>query len=135
MLRLEVAALYCGVNILLLLVLAYLVTQGRRTHKITLGDGGHEGMSRAIRAHANAAEYIPAALVGLVVLSLFEALPVWVLHAGGISLTLGRILHGWGLHTGVLNAPRRIGAALSWLSYLIISAALIYVGLSHQLGG
>lgn len=135
MLRLEIAALYCGVNILLLLVLAYLVTQGRRTHKITLGDGGHEGMSRAIRAHANAAEYIPAALVGLVVLSLFEALPVWVLHAGGISLTLGRILHGWGLHTGVLNMPRRLGTAFSWLSYLIIGVALIYVGLSHQLGG
>jgi uncharacterized membrane protein YecN with MAPEG domain len=135
MLRLEIAALYCGVNVLLLLVLAYLVTQGRRTHKITLGDGGHEGMSRAIRAHANAAEYIPAALVGLVVLSLFEALPVWVLHAGGISLTLGRILHGWGLHTGVLNTPRKMGTALSWLSYLIIGVALIYVGLSHQLGG
>lgn len=135
MLRLEIAALYCGVNILLLLVLAYLVTQSRRTHKITLGDGGHEGMSRAIRAHANAAEYIPAALVGLVVLSLFEALPVWVLHAGGISLTLGRILHGFGLHTSVLNTARVMGTALSWLAYLIVGVALIYVGLSHQLGG
>ena len=135
MLRLEMAALYCGVNILLLLVLAYLVTSGRRQHKITLGDGGHEGMSRAIRAHANASEYIPAGLVGIVVLSLFEALPIWVLHAGGISLTLGRLLHAWGLHTSAFNQLRVIGTALSWLSYLIIGAALIYVGLSHQLGG
>jgi uncharacterized membrane protein YecN with MAPEG domain len=134
MLRLEIAALYCGVNILLLLVLAYLVTRGRRTHKITLGDGGHEGMSRAIRAHANAAEYIPSALVGIVVLSLFEALPIWILHGAGISLTLGRLLHAYGLHTSVLNIFRVIGTALSWLAYLIIGLALIYVGLSHQLG-
>ena len=135
MLRLEIAALYCGVNILLLLVLAYLVTSGRRRHKITLGDGGHEAMSRTIRAHANAAEYIPAGLIGIVVLSLFESLPIWILHGGGISLTLGRVLHAWGLHTGAFNQARVLGTALSWLAYLIIGAARIYAGVSHQLGG
>jgi uncharacterized membrane protein YecN with MAPEG domain len=135
MLRLEIAALYCGVNILLLLVLAYLVTSGRRRHKITLGDGGHEGMSRTIRAHANASEYIPAGLVGIVVLSLFESLPIWVLHGGGISLTLGRLLHAWGLHASAFNQARVLGTALSWLAYLIIGVGLLYVGLSHRLGG
>ena len=50
MLRLEIVALYAGVNILLLLVLGYLVTQARRTHKIVLGDGGHDATTRAIRA-------------------------------------------------------------------------------------
>jgi len=135
MLRLEIAALYCGVNILLLLVLAYLVTSGRRKHKITLGDGGNADFNRSVRAHANASEYIPAGLVGIVVLSLFEALPIWVLHAGGISLTLGRLLHAWGLYTSAFNQLRVIGTALSWLAFLIIGVALIYVGLSHQLGG
>ena len=41
MLRLEIAALYAGINILLLLALAYLVVAGRQRHKITLGDGGN----------------------------------------------------------------------------------------------
>ncbi|MCC6787347.1 MAG: MAPEG family protein, partial [Hyphomonadaceae bacterium] len=72
MLRLEVAALYAGVNILILLVLAVLVVAGRRKHKITLGDGNNEAFGRAVRAHGNAAEYIPAGLVGITLLALFD---------------------------------------------------------------
>lgn len=135
MLRLEIAALYCGVNILLLVVLGYLVISGRQKHKIRLGDGGNPDFSRRVRAHANAAEWIPAGLIGLVVLSLFEGLPIWVLHGAGISLTLGRIVHAAGLHAGELNFGRVGGMMLTFLAYLIIGAALLYVGLSHQLGG
>ena len=134
MLRLEIAALYAGVNILVLLALAYVVVTGRRRHNIVLGDGGNTDFNRAVRAHANAAEYIPAALVGIVLLALLEpAAPLWLLHASGLSLTVGRILHGIGLNTGVLNFGRRSGAALTWLSYLLIGGGLIYAGLAQQL--
>lgn len=131
---LETAALYAGINIFILLVLAVLVMMGRRKHKIVLGDGQNEAFTRAVRAHANAAEYIPAGLVGLVTLALFDpATPVWLLHAAGISLTLGRILHGWGLHAGAFNFGRAGGIMLTWLSYLLIAAGLIYVATSQQL--
>jgi uncharacterized membrane protein YecN with MAPEG domain len=134
MLRLEVAALYAGVNILILLVLAVLVVAGRRKHKITLGDGGNEAFTRAVRAHANAAEYIPAGLVGITLLALFDpATPIWLLHAAGISLTLGRILHGFGLHTGTLNFGRMFGMVLTWTSYALIGGGLIWAGLAQQL--
>ncbi|MBN8606510.1 MAG: MAPEG family protein [Caulobacterales bacterium] len=134
MLRLEIAALYAGVNILILLVLAVLVVAGRRRHKITLGDGGNADFNRAVRAHANAAEYIPAGLIGIVLLALMDpASPLWLLHAAGISLTLGRILHGAGLHMGVLNFGRTFGMVLTWLSYLLIGGGLIHAGLAQQL--
>lgn len=134
MLRLEIAALYAGVNILILLVLAVLVMMGRRKHKIVLGDAGNLDFGRAVRAHANAAEYIPAALVGLALLALFDpATPTWLLHAAGISLTLGRILHGFGLHAGALNSGRVIGMTLTLISYLLIGGGLIWAGLSQQL--
>ena len=134
MLRLEIAALYAGINILILLVLAVLVMLGRRKHKIVLGDGGNEAFGRAVRAHANAAEYIPAGLVGIVLLALFDpATPIWLLHASGISLTLGRILHGLGLHTGTLNAGRMFGMTLTWLAYALVGGGLLYAGLAQQL--
>lgn len=134
MMRLEVVAVYVGLNILILLVLSYLVMRGRQRHKIVLGDGDNPDFVRAQRAHANAAEYIPAGLVGLVVLALLEpASPLWLLHASGISLTAGRILHGAGLHQGTLNFGRMAGTALTWLSYLLIGGGLIYAGLSQQL--
>src|SRR5690349_1340667 len=134
MLRLEVVALYAAVNILILLVLAVLVMMGRRKHKIVLGDGANDQFTRALRAHANAAEYIPAGLVGLVLLALLDpAVPTWLVHAAGISLTLGRILHGVGLHTGNINAGRAGGIVLTWLSYLLIAGGLLFAGLSQQL--
>jgi uncharacterized membrane protein YecN with MAPEG domain len=134
MLRLEAAALYAGVNILILLVLAVLVVGGRRKHKITLGDGGNDDFSRAVRAHGNAAEYIPAGIVGLLFLALLDpAAPTWLLHAAGISLTLGRILHGIGLHIGMVNAGRMIGMLLTWIAYLLIGGGLLYAGAAQQL--
>jgi len=134
MLRLEIAAIYVGVNILVLLVLAVLVARQRRARKIVLGDGADAGFQRAVRAHANAAEYIPAGLVGLVVLALMEpASPLWLLHASGLSLTAGRILHGFGLHAGALNAGRVIGIVLTWLSFLLIGGGLVVAGMSQQL--
>lgn len=134
MLRLEAAALYAGVNILILLVLAVLVIGGRGKHKIVLGDGGNEGFARTVRAHANAAEYIPAGLVGLLMLALLEpAAPLWLLHATGISLTAGRILHAAGLYAGPLNLGRRLGMVLTLLAYLLIGAGLIAAALAQQL--
>jgi uncharacterized membrane protein YecN with MAPEG domain len=119
---------------LLLLFLSVLVGAARRKNKILLGDGGIAPLNRAIRAHGNAAEYIPAALVGLLALALFDpATPLWLLHAAGISLTLGRILHAVGLHTGALNPGRIIGIMLTWISYLLIGGGLIYAGLAQQL--
>jgi uncharacterized membrane protein YecN with MAPEG domain len=131
---LETAALYVGVNILILLFLAVLVMLGRRRHKIVLGDTGNDAFTRAVRAHANAAEYIPAGLVGLVTLALFDpATPVWLLHAAGLSLTVGRISHGVGLHAGALNAGRVLGMTLTLISYLLVAGGLLYAATAQQL--
>ena len=79
MARLEIAAIYAGLNILILLVLGYLVVAGRRKHKIVLGTGGNADFERAVRAHANAAEYIPAGLAGITLAALLEpAAPLWL---------------------------------------------------------
>jgi uncharacterized membrane protein YecN with MAPEG domain len=131
---LEIAAVYAGVNILILLVLSVLVVAGRRKHKIRLGDAGNEDFLRAQRAHANAAEYIPAGIVGLIALALFDPVmsPLF-LHACGLLLTGGRILHAIGLHTGVLNAGRVAGMSLTWFAFALIGGGLIYAGLSQQL--
>ncbi len=132
----KVAALYAGVNILILLALALLVVAGRQKHKIVLGQGENEGFARAIRAHANAAEHIPAALLGLLIMALLPApaalLNGWgmLVHAAGLSLTLGRILHGLGLHAGVLNIGRVAGTLLTFLSYLLIGGGLLYAVLA-----
>ena len=133
-LRLEYASLYAAANILILMVVAALVIRLRRRHKISLGDNGHEGLLRAMRAHANASEYIPAGLVGITLLALADGsvAPIWLLHATGLSLTLGRILHPIGMHSGTL-LWRAFGMQLTFLSYLLMAGGLIYAGLAQQL--
>jgi uncharacterized membrane protein YecN with MAPEG domain len=50
-------------------------------------------------------------------------------------LTLGRILHAFGLHAGKLNFGRMGGMVLTFLAYLLIGVGLLYAGLTQQLGG
>lgn len=134
MVRLEYAALYAGVNILLLLVLAMRVPGFRGKHKVSLGDGGNPELMRAVRAHGNATEYIPAGIAGITLLALLDpAAPIWLLHASGLSLTIGRILHAGGLAMGELNPGRMIGTVLTFLAFLLIGGGLIYAGLAHAL--
>jgi uncharacterized membrane protein YecN with MAPEG domain len=125
----EWVAVYAGLNILILLVLAYRTVAARRANKISLGDGGNPAMQRAIRAHANATEYIPAGLAGLILLAWLPETPQWLLHAGGLALTIGRLTHGVGLSMGEINVGRMVGTALTWTSFLLMGAGLVIVPL------
>jgi hypothetical protein len=134
MVRLEIAALYAGANIFILLALSFFVVAARRRHKVVLGHGDNAEVLRAVRAHANAAEYIPAGIAGLTLLALLDpAAPLWLLHATGATLTLGRALHGIGLSTGDVNAGRMLGTLLTWIAYALLGGGLIYAGLSQAL--
>ena len=114
-------ALYTGLNILIIFALIWQVIGHRRREKITLGDGGFPPLIRAIRAHANAIEIAPIALIGLIVMVMANA-PLWAIHVGGLSLTLGRALHGYGL-------SRNEGASFGRMVGMILSlTALLWIG-------
>jgi len=88
---------------------------------------------RAVRAHGNAAETIPVGIAGLTLLALLDpAAPLWLLHAGGLTLTAGRALHAVGLSAGELNAGRVGGMALTILALLLIGGGLVYAGLARD---
>lgn len=135
MTNLHLVAVYAGVNILLLLILAILVVAGRWKTQAMIGDNGNPDMLRAMRVHANAAEYIPAALVGLVILAVLNPeAPQWLIHAGGATLTLGRVLHAIGLSSSAGRSfGRAAGILLTWTAFLLIGASLIALGVGVQL--
>ena len=121
---LQVASVYIAINILILVWLAVRVVSRRRSGKISLGDGGSDDLAVAIRVHGNATEYIPAMMVGLLVLTFLES-PVWSLHALGLTFTLGRLMHVVGMGSGPIIF-RQLGVMLTWLSMVIVSLAILY---------
>src|SRR5207244_6466591 len=78
-----------------------------------LGDGGNPLMLRVIRGHANFAEYVPLVLL-LIGIAELGGLPKWALHLLGVTLLIGRLLHGYALSfTQGFVAGRSIGIALT----------------------
>lgn len=97
-----ISALYAAMLALLLVWLALRVIKVRREKLVRLGDGGEFALQSAIRAHGNAAEYIPIALILLTLLELSGG-PAILVHLGGIAMLAGRILHAKGLLTDSLR--------------------------------
>lgn len=125
----SITLLYAGLSALLLLALSFQVVGLRRKHQIGLGTGETPALERAVRVHANFCEYVPIALLLLLVLELTGAMPPWVLHGLGIMLVIGRILHAVGLSRSAgTSRGRFVGTLLTWL--MILVAGLLAVGVA-----
>jgi uncharacterized membrane protein YecN with MAPEG domain len=120
-----VTSIYAALSAILLLVLAGRVVLQRRRSKIGLGDGGDSALQQCMRVHANAVEYLPLALILLLLLEL-RGIPAPWLHGLGISLVVGRVLHAWGFsrRKGV-SFGRFVGTLVTWLVLLTMAAMLL----------
>lgn len=122
-----ISSFYIGINVLLIFVLAMYVVVLRMRHKVGIGDGGVPEMLRAIRVHANALEYVPLALLMILVLELM-GVAASHLHGLGLALTLGRLLHAWGLARSSGTSPGRfIGTLCTWGVFLYAAVLCITV--------
>lgn len=126
-----VTPLYAGALALWFLVLTWRVVR-RRRGGIYLGDGGDQSLLRVIRGHANFAEYVPLALL---LMAMLEAgrLSIYVLHALGIALLVGRLLHGYALSfTDRFTFGRVWGATLTFGVLAIEAVLCLYQGIQGQ---
>lgn len=121
-----ITALYAGLCALLIIALAFRVVKFRRSQKVGLGSGGQHFADVLIRTHANAIEYVPIALL-LMLMAELNGLGAFWLHIFGSVLVLARLMHAIGLTAGKggYHLGRFWGTALSWL--VIIALALINI--------
>jgi uncharacterized membrane protein YecN with MAPEG domain len=116
-----ITAFYAGLLGVLMLVLAFRVVAVRRATAIGLGDGGNALLFSRIRIHGNAAEYVPLALLLMLMLEINGTSAGW-LHVLGLSLLIGRVAHAQGLSTSTGVSPGRlVGNVLTW-SVILIAA-------------
>jgi uncharacterized membrane protein YecN with MAPEG domain len=123
-----VTSFYAGLLALWFLVLGVRVIRGRRAGP-SLGDGGDPRMLRLIRGHANFAEYVPLIVVMMGLLELGHT-SIYVLHALGIALLAGRLLHGYAFSfTDHFKFGRFWGAALTFLVLGVCAGLCILQGI------
>ena len=116
-----ITGMYAALAALMIVALARKVISLRRQHKVALGDGGQQDLLAAIRAHANAVEYLPIGLLLLLLLELSQG-PAWLIHLLGSLFIIGRLIHANGVSKAIITR-RIIGMQFTiWL--LIIMAVL-----------
>jgi uncharacterized membrane protein YecN with MAPEG domain len=81
-LLLPISAATAMVMALFFVKLAFGVIKKRQLHRVALGAGQHADLEAAIRAHGNFAEYVPLALLLLVVAEVNHS-PWWLVGAAG----------------------------------------------------
>ena len=88
--------LYAGLLGLVLVALSAQVVLARRRYRVRLGAGTEEGMRQAIRVQANFVEYVPFAVL-LLVLTEITGMPAAAVHGAGVLLVASRVIHAAGL--------------------------------------
>ncbi len=112
MIILPITLTIAGACALLHIWLSARIVRARRPLKISVGDGGNEGVLRRMRAHANFAETTPLFLIllGLIEIAGGDKNILW---GAGIAYVLARIAHGFGMDRRELGRWRMIGSVLS----------------------
>jgi uncharacterized membrane protein YecN with MAPEG domain len=115
-------AFYAGMLAIVFIVLSFRVITKRRHYKIALGSDGQKLLQRAIRVHANFAEYVPFALL-LMFLAEYSGLAPVYLHILGIVLLVARLSHAYGVSQQSEQLKFRVFGMLS--TFLVMLAAAL----------
>lgn len=130
---LPITGLYAAVLGVLIIVLVMRVIAKRFRQRIGVGDGGDKALLLAIRAHGNAIESIPIALILLAALELNQG-SLQTLHAFGMALVIARLLHAYGLsRSGRASPGRLLGTALTLVVILGLGIANVLAFVVSQL--
>jgi uncharacterized protein len=111
--NLLITPLYASILALFFIGLSLRVVLLRRKSKTSLSDGGNTTLLRAIRAHANFAEYVPFALM-LMAFSEMNGLHSGWLHGSGVCLLFARAFHAFAIQNGCTGLPRVAGIAMTF---------------------
>jgi uncharacterized protein len=123
----KILPLYAALLATLFFVLSARTGNLRRRLKIAVGDAGNIMLLRAMRVHANFAEYVPICLL-IVLMVEMQGASSWVVHTLGASLLVGRIFHAYGVSQVRENLMFRVvGMALTVTTLLWSAAYLLYV--------
>ena len=115
---------YAGVFGLLFIILSARTIMARRSAKVALGTGRNKALERAVRAHANFAEYVPLTLL-LISFAEQRGTHHLVINLLCALFLAGRALHAWGVSQEPENFTYRVTGMMLTFGTLAVSALSI----------
>lgn len=113
--------LYVALLTLLLIVLSARIIRLRWRDRIGLGTGESQDLKVAVRIHGNFIEYVPLALLLLVLVDITNG-DVWLVHLLGAVLFIARVCHALGLTMSAGVSWARTVGVIGTFSMLLVSA-------------
>lgn len=125
-----ITAIYGALLALWLIALALRISLLRKKYRVGVGAGGVSELQIAVRCHGNAAEYVPIAIV-LMLLAELQGAPVLLIHVTGVAFVAGRVLHAQGMtqSKGGTSFGRFVGTLLTWAAMLVLALVNLLLGL------
>jgi uncharacterized protein len=117
-----VTALYGALNAIFNIVLASRISVARGRHGVSMGTGESRELLTMVRAHGNNAEFMPLAVLMMLIAELSGGSSMF-LHVMGGSLLVTRIAHAVGMPMRAPNPLRFVGTAGTWI---VILGASVY---------
>ncbi len=124
----HITAFYAALLAVMFIALSVRVIAWRRQQRVEFGDGQDAELLRRLRVHANFAEYVPFTLLTMA-LAESMAPPDVLVHASGLLLLAGRMLHAYGVSRSPPIMRYRVYGM--WLTFAALGlAALVCLALS-----
>ena len=122
-----ITPIYLALLALLFIVLSFKTINVRKKLQIGVGSGDSPELLRAMRVHANFSEYVPITLLLILSVELLNG-PSVLVHALGVALLLGRLLHAYGVSNIKENLKFRVtGMLLTFATMLVSIITILYL--------
>ena len=123
----EITVIYLPIFGIIFAALSFRTLLLRRSLQTAIGDGNDIRLKRAIRVHANFAEYVPLTLLLIFFLEQKTDYTIWI-HLLCLALLLGRCLHAYGMSQTMENFSFRVtGMVLTLATIISASLRLLFV--------
>lgn len=103
------------------LVLSFRIVYLRTVHEVGIEHGNVEPLRRAVRVHGNFSEWVPLALVALLVADL-QGVPDWGIAGLGGLLVVGRLSHAVALTRSTGGSVARTAGVASTVTVLVTAS-------------
>ena len=105
----------------LFVLLSINVITARRKHKVGIGTGRNKSVERAMRVHANFAEYVPFALLLIALLELNKSNSLLLMGLCSVLL-VGRLVHAYGVSMDNERFAFRVSGMMMTFAVILVAA-------------